>query len=305
MNVNLGKTYCGKLANPTAAHNPRPFNTNQTFMVGCEGCKGAGIVQARGIVGQKGGANLNPLAPTASDYFNQSTSVGYGYKNGADNLKFAGSGYPKITQTTSINSCQGGGKRKHKRKTKRGVFKKHFMWNTKGKRYLAKTHKQHVKGSKLGHTHKNPKRKFKRGTKSKTHSGKDFETRKTSKRYRSKQLKKLTGKGTMLAPVFPFIGGRRKKRRSSRKKHGGNKSFITKAGKKYFNSRKHNKRRKRKTRKQRGGYKQFQSNVPLTRLMSIPNGPQGGTWPGQLANPPTFKVLNNCVDNYNHFSPSK
>ena len=286
MNINLDKTYCGKLANPTAAHNPRPFNTNQTFMVGCEGCKGAGIVQA-------------------SDYFNQSTSVGYGYKNGVDNLKFAGSGYPKITQTTSINSCQGGGKRKRKRKTKRGAFKKHFMWNTKGKRYLAKTHKQHVKGSKLGHTHKNPKRKFKRGTKSKTHSGKDFETRKTSKRYRSKQLKKLTGKGTMLAPVFPFIGGRRKKRRSSRKKHGGNKSFITKAGKKYFNSRKHNKRRKRKTRKQRGGYKQFQSNVPLTRLMSIPNGPQGGTWPGQLANPPTFKVLNNCVDNYNHFSASK
>jgi hypothetical protein len=66
---------------------------------------------------QKGGAR-NPLAPTASDYFNQSTSVGYGYKSGADNLLFAGSGYPKETATTSIQTCQKGG-RKRKRKTRR------------------------------------------------------------------------------------------------------------------------------------------------------------------------------------------
>ena len=32
------------------------------------------------------------------------------------------------------------------------------MWNTKGKRYLAKTYKQHIKGVKLGHTHKKPKK---------------------------------------------------------------------------------------------------------------------------------------------------
>ena len=62
----------------------------------------------------------------------------------------------------------GGGKRKTKRKTKRKRgkkkknFKKHYMWNTHGKRYLAKTYKQHVKGSKLGHTHKKVKRKTKR-----------------------------------------------------------------------------------------------------------------------------------------------
>ena len=49
-----------------------------------------------------------------------------------------------------------------KKKTKK--FKKHYMWNTKGKRYMAKTYKQHLRGVKLGHTHKKPK-KSKRRTK--------------------------------------------------------------------------------------------------------------------------------------------
>jgi hypothetical protein len=48
-----------------------------------------------------------------------------------------------------------GGKRTKKNKK----FKKHYMWNTKGKRYLAKTYKQHMRGAKLGHTHKKPKSK--------------------------------------------------------------------------------------------------------------------------------------------------
>ena len=47
-----------------------------------------------------------------------------------------------------------GGKRRKSKK-----FKKHYMWNTKGKRYIAKTHKQHLRGVKLGHTHKKSKRK--------------------------------------------------------------------------------------------------------------------------------------------------
>lgn len=37
-------------------------------------------------------------------------------------------------------------------------FKKHYMWNTRGKRYMAKTYKQHRRGVKLGHTHKKPKK---------------------------------------------------------------------------------------------------------------------------------------------------
>jgi hypothetical protein len=46
----------------------------------------------------------------------------------------------------------GGGKRKTKK------FKKHYMWNTKGKRYTAKTYKQHLRGAKLGHTHQKPRK---------------------------------------------------------------------------------------------------------------------------------------------------
>ena len=47
-----------------------------------------------------------------------------------------------------------------KRKTRK--FKKHYMWNTKGKRYMAKTYKQHLRGKKLGHTHTKPKKKSKK-----------------------------------------------------------------------------------------------------------------------------------------------
>ena len=36
------------------------------------------------------------------------------------------------------------------------------MWNTKGKRYMAKTYKQHLRGKKLGHTHTKPKKKSKK-----------------------------------------------------------------------------------------------------------------------------------------------
>ena len=85
---------------------------------------------------QKGGAR-NPLAPTASDYFNQSTSVGYGYKSGADNLLFAGSGYPKETATTSIQTCQRGG-RKRKRKTRRRRKRKRKTRRTRRRRKHSK-----------------------------------------------------------------------------------------------------------------------------------------------------------------------
>jgi hypothetical protein len=64
-------------------------------------------------------------------------------------------------------------------------------------------------------------------------------------------------------------------------------------------------RRKRtnRRRKQRGGYSQYQNNLPMTPTYSV-----GGVLsPSQvgLANPPPIKVLSNCVnctDNYNHFT---
>lgn len=62
----------------------------------------------------------------------------------------------------SSKSKKKGGKRKSRRKRKKKYtkkkFKKHYMWNTRGKRYFAKTYKQHRRGIKLGHTHKKPKK---------------------------------------------------------------------------------------------------------------------------------------------------
>ena len=62
-------------------------------------------------------------------------------------------------------------------------------------------------GGRKRKTHRRGK-KFKKGTKSKTHRGKDFETRKSSKRYGEKRWRKyLRGRKTMIAPDFPFAGG--------------------------------------------------------------------------------------------------
>ena len=61
-----------------------------------------------------------------------------------------------VTINESKNTIHSGGKRKTRK------FKKHYMWNTKGKRYMAKTYKQHLRGKKLGHTHTKPKRKSKK-----------------------------------------------------------------------------------------------------------------------------------------------
>jgi len=72
------------------------------------------------------------------------------------------------------------------------------------------------------------------------------------------------------------------------------------------------KRRKQtmRRRKQRGGYSQYQNNLPMTPSYSV-----GGVLSASelgLANPPPYKVLSNCtncVDNYNHYTnqgfPSK
>ena len=54
-------------------------------------------------------------------------------------------------------------RRKSRRKSRRKKkFRKHYMWNKKGKRYRVKTYKQHLRGVKLGHTHKKPKKTRKR-----------------------------------------------------------------------------------------------------------------------------------------------
>jgi len=55
-----------------------------------------------------------------------------------------------------------------------------------------------------GRKKKTKKKKFRKGSKSKTHRGKNFETRKTSKNYNSKRWKRMTGRRTRKAPLFPF-----------------------------------------------------------------------------------------------------
>lgn len=63
--------------------------------------------------------------------------------------------------------------------------------------------------------------------------------------------------------------------------------------------------KRRKTRRQRGGYSQYQNNLPMTTTYST-----GGILSASelgLANPVPYKVLDNCtncVDNYNHFTNS-
>lgn len=64
----------------------------------------------------------------------------------------------------------------------------------------------------------------------------------------------------------------------------------------------------RRYRKQRGGYSQYQNNMPVSNSYSI-----GGILSAKdsaLANPaPIYKVTNNAIDNYNHYtnvgSPSR
>ena len=73
---------------------------------------------------------------------------------------------------------------------------------------------------------------------------------------------------------------------------------------------KRSRRRRYRSRRQRGGYSQYQNNMPMTPTYSV-----GGVLPANqlaLANPPPIKILpncTNCVDNYNHYTntgfPSK
>lgn len=72
---------------------------------------------------------------------------------------------------------------------------------------------------------------------------------------------------------------------------------------------KHHKNKKRHTKryrrhKQRGGYAQYQNNLPLTHTYEVGNVSLPPSELG-LANPPPIRVLpncTNCVDNYNHFT---
>jgi hypothetical protein len=99
---------------------------------------------------------------------------------------------------------------------------------------------------------------------------------------------------------------------------GSKKYSLSKLKKKIFGKRRSTKkktskrksRRNRSSKRQRGGYAQYQNNVPMTQSYSL-GGPLS---PNQsaLASPPPYQVLSNCtncVDNYSYFTnkgfPSK
>lgn len=110
-----------------------------------------------------------------------------------------------------------------------------------------------------------------------------------------------------------FKGGAKYKKKRNNistmyKMKGGKKSMrkrTQRIKRKLMRSRSRSKRstRKRSTRKrQRGGYSQYQNNMPMTQTYSL--GGRLDSSMSALANPPPQTTLSNCVncvDNYSHF----
>jgi hypothetical protein len=89
-----------------------------------------------------------------------------------------------------------------------------------------------------------------------------------------------------LARTRSLAGGKK-----SRRRKGGNPFAAFKIGKKIFG--------------QKGGYSQYQNNMPMTPTYSTGGVLSAGNL--GLANPVPYQVLSNCtncVDNYNHFTNS-
>ena len=99
-----------------------------------------------------------------------------------------------------------------------------------------------------------------------------------------------------IANMYKMNGGKRKsKKRITRMRSKMMRMISKKRGK--------TTRHKRKTRKQRGGYSQYQNNLPNTPSYSL--GGKLAPSLSALANPPPQHVLNNCtncVDNYSYFT---
>ena len=156
-------------------------------------------------------------------------------------------------------------------------------------------------------------KKYHKGSKSKTMPGKkDFTTKKKSKRYNEKRFKRLFGRRTGRAPIFPFVGGRGAKGYSHPKKgqksktRKGRQDFTTKKGNKYFDRKGHRSRHAKKSMKYRNPYMKGGSGgmrpldfskvpagsvnpaiaQPNSNFYSIGNNPGKG---GRLANPIPYK----------------
>jgi hypothetical protein len=68
-----------------------------------------------------------------------------------------------------------------------------------------------------------------------------------------------------------------------------------------YSSRKKKTLKHKFSRRQKGGYSQYQNNMPLTQSYSLGNALSSNNL--SLANPPPVSLTNgSCVDNYNHFT---
>jgi hypothetical protein len=130
------------------------------------------------------------------------------------------------------------------------------------------------------------KRKIKNITKRYKMSKKSMKRKASGMKRRIKaKLSRAVGRARSvgLARARSISGGKRTKRR------GGNPFMALRIGKKLFG--------------QKGGYSQYQNNMPMTNTYSTGGVLSAGNL--GLANPVPYKVLpncTNCVDNYNHFS---
>ena len=183
-------------------------------------------------------------------------------------------------------------------------------------------------GKQAGGKRRNTRRRSKKGTKSKTHSGKNFETRKSSKKYEEKKWKKFfRGRKTLMAPDFPFAGGANKRGREDLDSQGtadyrrikfgcftnkdavkswlknpnfqcgdsASKKARTQGGGYRYSQKRRQEQRNKSKRVYHGGYHVPGSNVPNT-----PSYSTGRTLPGNmsaLANPVPYQRLDNCIQN--------
>jgi hypothetical protein len=169
---------------------------------------------------------------------------------------------------------------------------------------------------------KNLKRKIKNITKR-------YKMSKKSMRHKINSMKKKI-KSITIGKQVGIAGGKRykktktnKKRKRHRTRKGGNPMMLFRLGK--YAKGKYSKKNEPaaptkpedegniekwdddedKDNYQKGGYSQYQNNMPMTQTYSL-----GGHLSSEnlgLANPPPYRVLSNdssCVDNYNHFTNS-
>ena len=71
-------------------------------------------------------------------------------------------------------------------------------------------------------------------------------------------------------------------------------------GKRRHSSHRYAKRHSARRRHQRGGYSQYQNNMPLSQGYSLGGNLSASN--SALANPPLYKPYENVIDNYNHFT---